>query len=146
MKNKILSRVIRWGVYSLLAALMMCVSFFVSYKITKNNAPSKTSESAPNIQDENFDESKPFPNLPVALSGTYEEDEEFVSESFDYLVIAEGNLVNLYAIDKDENTTFERILEIDLAALKKEDRELLKNGIILNDKASVLSLIEDYSS
>lgn len=146
MKKQIANRILRIGFYSLCVALLMCVSFFVSYKIVKQSALSKRAESAPNIQDENFDADKPFPNLPVTLSGTYEEDEEFKSENFDYLVIAENNLVNLYAIDKDEKKTFERILEIDLAALKEEDRTLLKKGIILNDRASVLSLIEDYSS
>lgn len=124
----------------------MCASFFVSYKIVKLNAPSNRAESAPDVHDENYNPEKPFPNLPVTLSGTYEENKEFVSDNFDYLVIAENNLVNLYAIDNDEKKTFERILEIDLASLKEEDRTLLKKGIILNDKASVLSLIEDYSS
>ena len=146
MKIQIKNRFLRFGVYCLLVAALMCASFFVSYKIVKLNAPSNRAESAPDIQDENYDPDKPFPNLPVTLSGTYEEDEEFVSDNFDYLIIAENNLVNLYAIDNDEKKTFERILEIDLAALKEEDRTLLKKGIILNDKASVLSLIEDYSS
>lgn len=144
MKNQTLNRVLRIGFYSVCVVLLMCVSFLVSYKIVKYNAPSKHSEGASDVRDSNFD--KPFPNLPVTLSGTYEEGEEFESENYDYLVIAENNLVNLYAIDKDEKKTFERILEIDLAALKTEDRDMLKKGIILNDKAAVLSLIEDYSS
>ena len=146
MKIQIKSRVLRWGVYCICVIALMCVSFFVSYGIIRNSAPSKTSESAPNIQDENFDADKPFPNLPVTLSGTYEENKEFSGDTNDYLVIAENTLVNLYSIDKDNKKTFERILEIDLASLKKEDRELLKKGIILNDKSAVLSLIEDYSS
>lgn len=146
LKNQIRNCILKIGFYSLCVVLLMCVSFFVSYKIVKQSALSKRAESAPNVHDENFDANKPFPNLPVTLSGTYEEDEEFKSENFDYLVIAENNLVNLYAIDNDDKKTFERILEIDLAALKEEDRNLLKKGIILNDRASVLSLIEDYSS
>lgn len=146
MKIQIKNRLLRLGVYCLCVVALMCVSFFVSYGIIKNSAPSKNSESAPNIQDETFDESKPFPNLPVTLSGTYEENKEFSGDTNDYLVIAENTLVNLYSIDKDDKKTFERILEIDLASLKKEDQELLKKGIILNDKSAVLSLIEDYSS
>jgi len=145
MKNYIKSRIVRWGTYAVCIILLMCISYAVSYRITRNSAPSKITESAP-LNDENFDTSKPFPNLPVTISGTYEENSEFVGETFDYLVISENNLVNLYAIDKDDKKTFERILEIDLASLKNEDRELLKKGIILNDKADVLSLIEDYSS
>ena len=146
MKKQIINRILKIGFYSLCVVLLMCISFLVSYKIVKNSALSKRAESAPNVHDENFDASKPFPNLPVTLSGTYEENNEFKSENFDYLVIAENNLVNLYTIDNDEKKTFERILEIDLAALKEEDKNLLKKGIILNDRASVLSLIEDYSS
>lgn len=146
MKNKINSRIVRWGAFLVCVILLMCVSYAVSYKIIRNSAPSKKTESAPNIQDENFNPDKPFPNLPVTISGTYEENSEFVGESFDYLVISENNLVNLYTIDKDDKKTFERILEIDIAALKKEDQELLKKGIILNDRSDVLSLIEDYSS
>jgi len=146
MKNKLNSRLVRWGTFLVCVILLMCVSFAVSYKIIRNNAPSKNAESAPDIKDENFNSDKPFPNLPVTISGTYEENAEFVGESYDYLVISENNLVNLYVIDKDDKKTFERILEIDLAALKNEDRELLKKGILLNDKADVLSLIEDYSS
>ena len=146
MKINIKNRFLRFGVYCIFVIILMCASFFVSYGIIRNSVPSKTSESTPDIQDKSIDESKPFPNLPVTLSGTYEENKEFVSDTNDYLVIAENSLVNLYAIDKDNKKTFERILEIDLASLKKEDRELLKKGIILNDKSAVLSLIEDYSS
>ncbi len=136
---------IRWslGVVGVLLAMYLCAN--AGYHFVRKNAPSQVSESAHDIQDSQKS-NKPFPNLPVTLSGTYEEGKEFESESYDYLVIAENNLVNLYAIDKDEKKTFERILEIDLAALKTEDRDMLKKGIILNDKASVLSLIEDYSS
>lgn len=146
IKTQLKSRVLRWGIYSLCIVLLMCASFLISYGVVKNSAPPKNSESAPDVQNESFNSDKPFPNLPVTISGTYEENENFIGDTNDYLVIAENNLVNLYAIDKDENITFERILEIDIAALKKEDQDLLKKGIILNDKSAVLSLIEDYSS
>ncbi len=131
----------------LAVAITMGACFALSYTIVRKNAPTQISEGASDIQNGNSAKSnKPFPNLPVNLSGTYDEKSEFVPDTNDYLVISEGNLVNLYAIDKNENKTFERILEIDLAALKHEDRELLKKGIILGDKASLLALIEDYSS
>lgn len=146
LKNNFKTRTSRIIFSTLCIILAMCVSYAVSYMFIRNSAPSKSAESAPNIQDENFNSDKPFPNLPVTISGTYEENSDFSKDSNDYLVISENNLVNLYVIDKDDNKTFERILEIDLASLKQEDQELLKKGIILNDRASVLSLIEDYSS
>lgn len=125
--------------------LAMCLSYVVSYNVIRKNAPSKN-EGASNIQGENYSYEKPFPNLPVTISGIYEENSNFTTDTNDYLVISEGNLVNLYVIDKDENKTFERILEIDLASLKPEDKMLLKNGILLGDRSALLSLIEDYSS
>ncbi len=132
---------------ALLVVFFMCLSFAVSYTVIRKNALSPSDKSASDIQNESISESnKPFPNLPVTISGTYEENGEFTPDTNDYLVISEGNLVNLYAIDKDENKTFERILEIDLYALKREDQELLKKGILLGDRASLLALIEDYSS
>ena len=131
----------------LVVALAMCVSFAASYTIIRKNAHSSKDERASDIQNENLaEENKPFPNLPVTISGTYDENADFTPDTNDYLVISEGNLVNLYSIDKNENKTFERILEIDLAALKHEDRMLLEKGILLGDKASLLALIEDYSS
>ena len=125
----------------------MCACFAVSYSIIRKKAPTQISEGASDIQNDNHvDSNKPFPNLPVNLAGTYGENSEFSPDTNDYLIISEGNLVNLYVIDKNEHKTFERILEIDLASLKHEDKELLKKGIILGDKASLLALIEDYSS
>ena len=145
MKKTFKEKILRYFLTTLGVVLLMCVSYAVSYRVTKNLAPSKT-EGAKNYNNENYDEKKPFPNLPVTLSGIYEEGADFVPDTNDYLVIAEGNLVNLYIIDKDENKTFEKVLEIDINALKEEDKTLLKKGILLGDRASVLSLIEDYSS
>lgn len=145
--KKIFEKSITRVIFSiLLVILAMCISFAASYTIIRKNAPSSQNEGASGIQNENFAENKPFPNLPVNLGGTYDKSSDFSPDTNDYLVISEGSLVNLYAIDKDENKTFERVLEIDLASLKAEDRELLKKGILLNDKASLLALIEDYSS
>ena len=146
MKEKFKSRIFRVLISAVCVVLAMCISYAVSYKIIRNGVLSKTAESTPNVQDENFDSDKPFPNLPVTISGTYDENQDFASDTNDYLVISENNLVNLYSIDKDNKKTFEKILESDIASLKAEDRALLAQGIFLNYKASVLSLIEDYSS
>lgn len=125
----------------------MCVSFTAAYFVVRKSASPKNNGNAPAIHDKNDTSNKPFPNLPVSLSGTYEEEtSDFTADTNDYLVISEGTLVTLYAIDKDEKKTFERVLDIDLAALKPEDKALLKKGILLNDKSSVISLIEDFSS
>ncbi len=146
MNNLFKTRISRWVSIAVCVALAMCVSYAVSYKIIRKSAPQNHVESAPGNQNENYDKDKPFPNLPVTISGGYQEGTGFTDDMNDYLVIAENNIVALYSIDKEDTKTFERVLEIDLASLKREDRELLKKGILLNDKSAVLSLIEDYSS
>ena len=47
---------------------------------------------------------------------------------------------------RNRDKVFEKVLDIDLSALKIEDRMLLEEGIILGTKDALLSLIEDYSS
>lgn len=146
MKNILKNRIMRFVFASFCVVSLMYISFVISYNIMRKGAPSQKSESAPDVQNENYSSEKPFPNLPVTISGTYEENADFSSDTNDYLVIYEGNLVNLYAIDNNENKTFERVLEIDINSLIPADRMLLEKGLLLPDKASVLALIEDYSS
>lgn len=145
MDKKPVKAFIRWGlgVVGVLVAMYLCAS--AGYLFVRKNAPSQVSESANDIQDSKKS-NKPFPNLPVGISGTYSEEENLVSDHNDYLVVSEGNLVNLYTIDKDNNKIFEKVLDIDPKELREEDRQLLKNGIILGTREALLSLIEDYSS
>lgn len=145
MDKKPVKVFIRWslGVVGVLIAMYLCAS--AGYLFVRKNAPSQVSESANDIQDSQKS-NKPFPNLPVGISGTYSEEENLVPDHNDYLVISEGNLVNLYTIDKDGNKIFEKVLDIDPNELREEDRQLLKNGMILGTREALLSLIEDYSS
>ncbi|MBO5733430.1 MAG: BofC C-terminal domain-containing protein [Clostridia bacterium] len=148
MDRKHTSKPLRWvlGVIGICLAMYVCAS--ISYHAVRKKAPSQ-SESAYGIHKNNhFKEqsSKPFPNLPVALPGAYSPDENFTRDMNDYLVISEGNLVNLYAINPEGNKIFQKVLDIDPASLKAEDRALLESGILLGTKEALLSLIEDYSS
>lgn len=145
MDKKPVNAFIRWGlgVVGVLVAMYLCAS--AGYLFVRKKAPSQVSESANDIQNSQKN-NKPFPNLPVGISGTYSEEENLVTDHNDYLVVSEGNLVNLYIIDKDDNKIFERVLNIDPRELREEDRQLLKNGIILGTREALLSLIEDYSS
>lgn len=136
---------VRWSIGILSVLLLMYICAAASYRYVRKNAPSQVSESAHDIQDSQKS-NKPFPNLPVGISGTYSEEENLIPDYNDYLVISEGSLVNLYIIDKDGNEIFEKVLDIDPAALREEDRQLLASGIILGTREALLSLIEDYSS
>jgi len=148
MQKKYLSRPLKWflGIVGICLAMYVCAS--ISYHAVRKKTPSQ-SESAYGIHENNYFKeqgSKPFPNLPVALPGAYSSDENFTRDMNDYLVISEGNLVNLYAINPEGNKIFQKVLDIDPASLKAEDRALLENGILLGTKEDLLSLIEDYSS
>lgn len=145
MHKKGISRLLRWGlgILGLMLAMYLCAS--AGYHFVRKNAPSQISDGA-NNKPNTEKGTKPFPNLPVGLSGTYSEEENLVTDLNDYLVVSQGNLVNLYIIDTDGDKVFEKVLDIDLSALKDEDRQLLEQGIILGTKEALLSLIEDYSS
>ena len=75
---------------------------------------------------------------PVEISDTEDKN--------DYLVISEGKLVNLYVISADGNKTFDSVLEIDKNSLTESDCFLLDQGIILDTREDLWSLIEDYTS
>ena len=148
MKNNFAKKALRWGlgIFGVIFAMYICAN--ASYHIARKKASSQDSKDADTFKgNTEFKENKPFPNLPVNMSGIYSETLNFETPDMnDYLVVSEGTLVNLYSITKDGNKIFEEVLEIDLSSLKPEDRTLLLNGILLDTKDDVLSLIEDYSS
>lgn len=148
MKKIIENKVFRWGlgIFGVIFAMYICAN--ASYYITKKRAPLQDSKDADTFQEgTEVKEDKPFPNLPVNTSGVYSENLNFESPDMnDYLVVSEGALVNLYSITKEGTKIFEQVLDIDLSSLKSEDKTLLLNGILLDTKDDVLSLIEDYSS
>ena len=49
-----------------------------------------------------------FPNLPVGVTGMYSQEENIVYDTHDYLVACQGNLVNLYTINKEGEKIFEK--------------------------------------
>ncbi len=149
MEKNIGEKLLRWilGIFGVILAMYICAS--ASYNFVRKKAPSQTArQGAADINDKNTaqKEEKFFPNLPVTISGTYSEETDFAADTNDYLVIAEGTLVNLYTINKEGVQIFEKVLEIDFRSLKPEDRALLTEGILLDNKSDLLSLIEDYSS
>ena len=124
--------------------LLMYTCVLTGYFLAKKSASSQKRENAPYVQTEGVNEDKPFPNLPVNITSIYEEEEE--PDNNDYLIISEGNLVNLYLINENGDKIFESVLEIDINSLTEDDKSLLKSGIVLSDKESLLSVIEDYTS
>jgi len=127
--------------------ILMYVCYMAGYFLAKKSAPSHKDENAQYSNEVNYEnQNKPFPNLPVNISGTYEEPQDFTPDNNDYLVICEGNLVNLYVINEDGDKIFDSVLEIDISSLTSDDKNLLNSGIMLSDKEDLLSLIEDYTS
>lgn len=148
MEKNISDKILRWGlgIIGVIFAMYICAS--ASYYFVRKKAPSQEHESAKSFQDNTQpSEDKPFPNLPVAISGTYSSDTDFSeTDTNDYLMISEGELVNLYTINKDGDKIFEKVLDIDISSLKEEDKDLLTSGILVDSKDDILSLIEDFSS
>ena len=148
MEKNISDKILRWGlgILGVLFAMYICAS--ASYYFVRKKAPSQEHESAKSFQDNNpSSEDKPFPNLPVAISGTYSTDTDLEpTDTNDYLMVCEGELVNLYTINKDGDQIFEKVLDIDISSLKEEDKDLLTSGILVDSKDDILSLIEDFSS
>lgn len=148
MEKNISNRILRWGlgIIGVIFAMYICAS--ASYYFVRKKAPSQEHESAKSFEENNtVSEDKPFPNLPVSIAGTYSSDTDFNdADTNDYLMVAEGELVNLYTINKDGYKIFEKVLDIDIASLKEEDKDLLTSGILVDTKDDILSLIEDFSS
>lgn len=144
MTKRIFIRFIKVLVLGLLMLMFATGGYYIAQKIT----PSQRSEGAYDFSPENrqkYDENS-SPDLPAGVMGTYSPDENLVLDTNDYLVISNGNLINLFILDKEGNLIFDRILDIDPASLQKDDQKLLNEGIVLDTKAELLSLIEDYSS
>ncbi len=133
-------KILALGIFMLMLASM-------GYFFAKKIASPKNGENAQISPGVVSHETNPvFPNLPAGVTGMYSQEENIVYDTNDYLVTCQGNLVSLYTINKEGEKIFEKVLDIEPAALKEEDRAQLEEGIILGTKAELLSLIEDYSS
>ena len=144
MTKRIFIRFIKVLALGLLMLMFAAGGYYIAQKIM----PTQKSEGAYDFSPENrqkYDEEF-SPDLPAGVTGTYSPEENIVLDTNDYLVISNGKLINLFILDKEGNLIFDRILDIDPASLQEDDQILLNEGIILDTKAELLSLIEDYSS
>ena len=127
----------------LICAMMLCCA--VGYFLAKKTAPQK-SDAVKNDPYDNtgiYTPLKRSPDSEETFSVTKPTDTD---DKDDYLVISEGKTVNLYVISADGNKTFRQILEIDKNSLTESDCFLLEQGIILDTREDLWSLIEDYTS
>lgn len=146
MEKSFKKRVISSVFFALCLVLAMVVCGSLGYIWAKNKAP-RSSDAQ--IYEKNIQNDGIYAPLkrPEGLREAFADSQTVTLENKDdYLVIAESGLVNLYVIGIDGNKTFEQILEIDANSLTPNDRKLLKQGIILDTKEDLLSLLEDYTS
>ena len=126
---------------------VMLVCALLGYSFAKNDAGNKNNESI------KTEDAEIFVNEPVELLVPSEEPD--VSEQIetapppdenDYLVIWENDAVKLYLINKDGELLFSRNLEISPDSLMEEDKNLLREGIVLYKEEELAALLEDYTS
>lgn len=142
LKKRIISSV--FFALCLVLGMVICGSF--GYMWAKNKAPQKSDAQSREKPIQNDGIYAPL-KRPEGLREAFADSQNITIENKDdYLVIAEAGLVTLYVIGVDGNKTFEQILEIDKNSLTENDQKLLSQGIILDTREDLLSLIEDYSS
>ena len=127
----------------LIVAMFLCGA--LGYFLAKKTAPQKSAA----VNKNNHNDTGIYTPLkrPVDLKEAFSPVENIDTEDKnDYLVISEGKLVNLYVISSDGNKTFDSVLEIDKNSLTESDCFLLDQGIILDTREDLWSLIEDYTS
>jgi len=144
MTKRIFIRFIKVLTVGLLMLMCATGGYYIAQKLT-HSEESKTVHDTSSDK-EHTEEERYFPNLPASITGTYSVEEDIAMDTNDYLVIRNGNLVNLYILNKEGDLIFDRILDIAPDSLTPDDFKLLTEGIILDTKAELLSLIEDYSS
>ena len=121
----------------LIVTMLLCYS--IGYFLAKKTAPQKSDTV------HKYDGVYTPLRRPTDLKDAFSPVEN-IEDDNDYLVISEGKLVNLYVITADGNKTFDSVLEIDKNALTESDCFLLDQGIILDTREDLWSLIEDYTS
>lgn len=129
--------------FCLIVAMFLCGS--LGYFLAKKTAPQESDA----VNNHKYNDTGIYTPLkrPSDLKEAFSSVENIDDvDKNDYLVISEGKLVNLYVISADGNKTFDSVLEIDKNALMESDRFLLENGIILDTREDLWSLIEDYTS
>lgn len=145
MNKPIKKTIISSVFFSLCLVLAMVICGSLGYIWAKNKAPrSGDAKITENIQNDGI--YAPL-KRPEGLREAFADSQAIILENKDdYLVIKENGLVNLYVIGIDGNKTFEQILEIDANSLTANDRKLLTQGIILDTREDLVSLLEDYTS
>lgn len=146
MEKTLKKRIISSVFFALCLVLGMVVCGSLGYIWAKNKAPRSSDAEIHEKTIQNDGIYAPL-KRPEGLREAFADSQSVtIKNKDDYLVIAEAGLVALYVIGIDGNKTFEQILEIDKNSLTKHDQELLSQGIILDTREDLLSLIEDYSS
>ncbi len=146
MDKSIKKTIISSVFFALCLVLTMVICGSLGYIWAKNKAPrsSDANKVTENIQNDGI--YAPL-KRPEGLREAFADSQAIILENKDdYLVIKENGLVNLYVIGTDGNKTFEQILEIDTNSLTPNDRKLLTQGIILDTREDLVSLLEDYTS
>lgn len=141
--------------YLLLTAVLifaaMCLCYAMGYQFVRSNPAAqnekteRTEEQAEAVtshEEEVFD----FHEADSETASLSQDDVFVANDPNDYLVIKEGDVVNLYILTKDGEQTFSKELNIAPGALLEEDRAQLENGIILESEEALYALMEDYTS
>ena len=127
----------------IIVSMLLC--YGLGYFMAKKTAPQKNDA----VNSHKYNDTGIYTPLkrPADLKEAFSAMENIDStDNNDYLVISEGKLVNLYIISADGNKTFDSVLEINKNSLTDSDCFLLEQGIILDTREDLWSLIEDYTS
>ncbi len=147
MEKSIKKTIISSVFFALCLVLAMIICGSLGYIWAKSKAPQKNDA---HVHPKNVQSDGIYAPLkrPEGLREAFAASQSIIESETkdDYLVIAQNGLVNLYVINSDGNKTFEKILEIDKNALTPNDQKLLTQGIILDTREDLLSLLEDYTS
>ncbi len=125
--------------FSIFIVMVALGSGFLSYVIT-TNILTKNGEITDNVMEEDVLKT----TASVIASG--EDEKSYDDYKFSYYVVKlEDNVLNIYVNYKDH----EELLygeEINPYDLNSEERELLKNGVILDEMSKVTELTENFTS
>lgn len=85
--------------------------------------------------------------IPEQVASVILEAEETITPPEEtFYVTVQGNKVSVFTIDKEGHRKFSHNLDIELDALRAEDKQLFYEGITLYTKEELSSLIEDFGS
>ncbi len=128
--------------YIFLFACAFSVGLGIGYASIRHRTEEKKSEiktDIPQIKSEEKEE--PGQVVSASLPEVTQAPEET-----GYFVIEQDGRVCVFTTDSAGTRRFSHTLSIQLEALKEEDKKLFQEGIVLQTKEELLSLVEDFSS